>query len=277
MVDGRLGWLASFDRAKVYLDLDSLTDLAKPANRTLRARFAEAIRLGGTLCFSEIGALELGARSGDGADAIRDLLNEVENYWLLLVMNPWEAINREESGLGLGAGVSEDFIQRFFDQRLTDLSGETIVNMASDSFFSLGAVVQWSNQDPKHVRALKEALKATLYKETQRLHAEYYAKGLNPPAFHFDPTRPVSFVTTHLSRLLTKEAKSHTLTTNDGADFLHATVGYAYADAIALDKQWKRRVQSLPPTGGSGSKCFYRKELPALVGRLEALVAARKA
>lgn len=58
---------------------------------------------------------------------------------------------------------------------------------------------------------------------------------------------------------------------NDALDFCHAALAAAYGSLVALDRQWKRRVEDLPKPNGL-AKVYYRPELDQLVDMLESLV-----
>jgi hypothetical protein len=54
------------------------------------------------------------------------------------------------------------------------------------------------------------------------------------------------FTYVNLVRSLVVEAKSYRLKKNDGLDFCHAVMASAFSSVAALDKGWKRRIESLP-------------------------------
>lgn len=65
------------------------------------------------------------------------------------------------------------------------------------------------------------------------------------------------------------EAKQYTLKKGDGRDLCHAVLGAGYGSIAALDKHWKRRVESLPTPNGL-ARIYYATQLDQLVTDLEA-------
>jgi hypothetical protein len=89
----------------------------------------------------------------------------------------------------------------------------------------------------------------------------------------FKPSTPATFAHTGLIRCLVQEAKSYHLKKGDGCDFSHAVMGCAVATFATLDKQWKRRVETLPQPNGL-AKIYYRPELNVMVADIEAALLA---
>jgi hypothetical protein len=62
----------------------------------------------------------------------------------------------------------------------------------------------------------------------------------------------------------------------DGIDFCHAVMASAFANFATLDKQWKRRVESLPQPN-RGTRIYYEPELGAMVDDIESALVQLKA
>ena len=202
---------------------------------------------------------------------MQGFLREIGNRWIPLVMNPFQAIERKDAGEGLRAALSEDFmIERFFLQRLADMGGEIPDEIASETFFDLSEVITWLQRLREGIDTTRRDLLHTL-----RAGLESIRKGPDAGASpSYDSAHAVKYVTWHLVRILATELKFHQLKKGDETDFLHATLGCAYAHVLALDKHWKRRVGMLPEAG-SLARCFYKNELNSLVTCLEGLVSLR--
>ena len=54
----------------------------------------------------------------------------------------------------------------------------------------------------------------------------------------------------------------------DGRDFSHAVMGSAFASVATLDKQWKRRIESLPKPNQC-ARIYYEPELDRMVSDIE--------
>lgn len=260
----------------IYLDNDSLIDLATGCARR-RQRFVEALQRGGTLLFSWINAVEVAGPQGETASAVRAFLDSIGPYWLPLAGNPWTVVEREESGLTAQAPVSERFMKAYFEERAYDLSpgGTGVLDLSPETFFRLGAVLDWVQENRESIRQDAVRLDNALRDRLKQLRADYERdpasldRLLTPD--QFDGQRPATFVLVHLQRMLVVEAKAFQFKEHDGPDFCHAVLAAAYGSLITLDKQWKRRVENLPSLNHL-AKTYYRPELDQLVDELESLV-----
>lgn len=267
------------DRFGVYLDNDSLIDLAK-GSESRRRRFVDAVQSGGTLLFSWTNAVELAGPQGASANAVGAFLDSFGPRWVPLELNPWKVVDREDAGLRERAPVSERFMEAYFQQRAYDLSpeGSKMLDLSPDSFFRLGAVLDWVQKDRSSIRRKAVQLDDALRSRLNELRAEYEKDQtaldrLLPPV-PFDERRRATFVWVHLQRMLVVEAKAVQFKDNDGLDFCHAVLAAAYGSVITLDKQWKRRVENLPAPNRL-AKVYYRPELDSLVDLLESLATAK--
>ena len=266
-------------RFGVYLDTDSLIDLAK-GSECRRQRFLRALREGGDLLFSLTNALEIAGTAGDTAAAIRNFLDGVGPHWTPLELNPWKVVRREAAGISDQAAVSETFMEAYFRERTYDLSpeGRTVLNLSADSFFRLGSVLDWVQEHRDDIRRNAVEIDRMFCSLLKQLRDDYdknpSALAREAPSLPFDHRRPATFVLTQLLRMLVLQAKAFQCKKNDGLDFCHAVLASAYGSLITLDKHWKRRVENLP-WQGHRPKVYYRPQVDELVDELEAVTALR--
>jgi len=270
--DGLPAFVAEVSGVAVYLDNDSLIQLAK-GSPVLRARFLEALREGGTFLFSATNAVEVAGPQGKSAQAVRAILDAIGANWVPLEMDPRTVMEREQGG-SPSAAVAGHFIEAYFKQRAHELApaGDRIVDLSADRFFKLGEVVEWASRRRDRMRAqaleLDETLKNIILESRQRYEREPASLDRAFPPGPFTRRAPATFVWTHLLRALVLEAKAYQFKRNDGLDFCHAVLAAAYGSIAALDKQWKRRIEGLPKPNEL-ALVFYRPEVEELVLALE--------
>jgi len=267
-------------RFGVYLDNDSLIDLAKGSG-TRRQRFVDALKTRGTLLFSLTNAAEVAGPQGVSASAVRAFLNSIGPCWVPLELNPWSVVQREQAGLADRAPLSDHFIKAYFQQRAYDLSpeGSRVLDLSAESFFRLGAVLDWVQEDRDNIRRDARETDQTLQDKLKQLRADYdkdpaALDGLLPP-LPFNEQQRATFVLVHLLRTLVLEAKAFQFKENDALDFCHAVLAVAYGSLATLDKQWKRRVESLPKPNHL-ARVYYRPELDELVDLLDSVTGSRQ-
>jgi hypothetical protein len=157
----------------VYLDTWALLDLARGLE-SRQQRVTDSIRQGGTLLFSFANALEIGDLSGASSDAVQNLLNSIGQYWFPLEMNPWKVAEREKEGFVLSAPFADSLMKTFFQKRAHDLSSNEneLLNL-SESFFSLGSVLNWVKENKEKAQTDKGRLDQALEDRIKRMRAEY--------------------------------------------------------------------------------------------------------
>lgn len=259
----------------VYLDNWAIIDLAKRCPLR-RQRFVKALRSGGTLLFSWANSVEIAGPQGSSADAVRAFLDSIGPHWVPLESDPWKVAQREQSGVTYGAVVSRRFMEAYFHERANDLSQPSkVLDLSTESFFRLSAVLDWVQKDRDEIREDGSNLDRELRDLLKQGRTEYerdrkFLDRMWPP-IPFDSNRPATFVMFHLLRLLVVEAKESQFKDHDGLDFFHAVPAAAYGCLSTLDKQWKRRVEKLPKPNLL-AKVYYRPEVDELVNVLESLV-----
>jgi hypothetical protein len=211
--DGSPGVVAETRGYGIYLDNDSLIDLAKgqPSRRT---RFVDLLQAKGTLLFSWANAIEVAGPEGASAHAVRAFLDSIGPHWVPLQLNPWEVMNREQAGLGAEAAVSTTFMQAYFQRRAYAMAQVgCVLDLSSDRFFRLGAAVDWAHEHRETIRADSEKidneLRALLQKRRTDYEKDPASLDLALPPCHFDERFPGTFVLVHLQRILIKEAKGY--------------------------------------------------------------------
>lgn len=265
------------DRFGVYLDNDSLIELAR-GSQPRRSRFVEALRRRGTLLFSLTNAVELAGPQGATANAVREFLDSVGRNWVPLELNPWTVVERERAGEVERAAVSERFMEAYFQRRAFDLSpdGEEVLDLSSETFFRLGSVLDWAQEDRVRIRADQQEMDRALRDQLNGLRADYDKDRASLdrclPPIPFNNRYPARFVLIHLLRKAAIEANQ--FKDGDARDLCHAVLAVAYGSVATLDKQWKRRVESLPKPHLL-AKTYYRPEVDELVALLESLVAQK--
>ena len=264
-------------RVGVYLDNDSLIDVAKTPDRA--SRFLAVANSKATLMFSVMNAIDLAGPTGATAETVRDFLNGVGANWVPLRLRPWDVITRERGGMGPSAVFSEEFFTGYLQDRMYELSpgGGALIDMSADSFFQLGSVVDWIQERRDSTIAQHDVLKHEVGRYVADLRARAGQAGASvdtlipQPGFH--ASRPMSYVWPAFGRVLAQQAKSHTWMPNDAGDLLHASVALASSSLILLDKHWKPRAQEVADGMLPGFvRVFYREELDLFLDVLESAV-----
>ena len=91
------------------------------------------------------------------------------------------------------------------------------------------------------------------------------------PRVPFEAKQPANFVYRNLVRTLIEDAGR--FKKNDAIDFCHAVVASSYASVAALDKRWKRLIESLPSPNGLARIYAGEPELDNLVADMESCAA----
>jgi hypothetical protein len=230
----------------VYLDNWAVIDLAE-GDTSRRRRFIEAICTGGDLLFSVANAAELAEQQGASVNTIKTFLDELGPHWYPVELNAVEVVQRELDGKSQAAScLSQGFMRDYFNILIKDCSPSNgkLINL-SDNFFHLGAVLDWVGPERDSVRELKRKLDESLKNLICKVRPNF---DRNPLALKFNPSKSAVFTSFNLVRILM--AESGQLKPGDGLDFSHAVMGSAFASVAALDKPWKRRIQSLPKPNG---------------------------
>ncbi len=262
------------DRFSVYLDTDSLIELAKDSSQR-RKRFLAAIKRRGILMFSQTSAAEIGGPKGRSASAVRSFLDGIGNRWMPIELNPFAVVRKEQRGDVVTAAISQTLMEAFVQQRLSELGREhRVVDTSAETFFSLGSFVDWL-EDRNDIVLEAGEMDDSLRRNVEKARAIYEQDSAELdryfPAIPFDTRHPATFALNGLFRLLVIEFRGYKRKKNDGLDFCHAVMAAAYSNLAALDKHWKRRVELLPKPNGL-ARIFYRPEVEELVSCLEKLV-----
>ncbi len=248
----------------IYLDNWAIGDLAE-GDRLRRKRFVAAVCNGGAdLMFSVTNAAQLWGPLGKSFDAVKSFLNEVGPNWFPVELDPFMVVQREQNGANSSRScVSEGFMKAYFVNRRACCSPDSGTDL-SEAFSGLGEVLDWVGIHRDSLREQAVKLDAIM-RETLNKHRTKYKR--NPsPAMPFNPSQPATFASVNLVRTLILE--SNQLKPGDALDFFHAVMASAFASVAALDKHWKRRVESLPKPNGL-AHIYYQPELDKMVRDIE--------
>jgi len=163
-------------------------------------------------------------------------------------------------------------MQQFFAGRSIQLHGEQRQGLVDTNYFKLGFVLDWLGPHRSDLRVRTEVFQSKLASSLVRFRRAYEKK---PRGFEvvlpeptWDGARPANFAWIGLVRRLVLEAKQFQFKSGDALDLCHAVAGASFADFATLDRQWKRRVNSLPTPNGL-AKVYYEPELDQLVEDVE--------
>ncbi len=274
--DGAPNFAASIGGTAIYLDTFAISSLAQD-HRNLRQRFVGTLYNGADLLFSIAHAVEISSAKGASSASIKTFLNELGPYWYPVEFVVDEVITR---GRGEPPGRScfaDELLKAFFSSRTSEYSpGCGKVIDLSGQFFSLGAFIDWLAPKRDETLASCRKLDKVLSDGIGPLRAK--AKQ-NPgwldaviPEPQFNRSMAATFVRNGLMRALISD-RGYQLKKGDGIDFCHAVIASAFASFATLDKQWKRRVESLPKPNQL-AQIFYEPELEAMVTGIESQLAA---
>ncbi len=272
--DGALGVACTNRGCGVYLDNDSLIDLAK-GDSTRRDRFVSAIKKKGALLFSFTSALELAGPQGRSAEVVRAFLDSLGPYWMPLAMNVYKVMEKEQSRSESSPAFSDIFLRGYFESRLQQISNTTggLVGISAESFFRLGSIVGWIQDNRDSVRQMAAEIDR-MFRDLLGQRVQQGRDGTLPQELAALPAyseqHPARFAFFQLQRVIWNEARAYQLKANDGMDFCHAVVASSYGSIITLDKHWKRRILEVPQPHRL-ARTFYRAELDELVDEFEAL------
>lgn len=256
----------------IYLDNDSLIELAKPGAR--RTRFLKAFEQKGTLLFSSANSFDLAGPQGGTIDRVEEFLDALGPYWIPLEYNPYTVMDREDGKVSFDGTpcISRGLTEAYFQARMKETKG---VVPLDENLFRLGRIARWMQHDREDTLAGNEEIKAAVSRKVARYREEYVKDpgnfDIRYPIQLFDKARPAGFVLRELMRIIAKQAKSHTWMPNDGMDFVHAVVSAAYSDFVLLDRQWAERVRALP-LPPNHTRVYYRYEIDQFLAAFEQCV-----
>jgi hypothetical protein len=265
---------ATIRKIGVYLDNDSLIGLAK-GSVSRRDRVITAFHRGADLMFSPINAAEIiGPECQSSLDSVRAFLDAIGPNWFpvegadVITVLDYEARGASRDD----ACMSSWFLNQFFAGRNIQLHGEQRLELVQPDFFGLGFVLDWLVPQRDDIRRrlarFDQQLEDSLRKLRRAYEGDPHGFDQHLPKQTFDPGRPATLAFYGLLRSLILEAKAYKFKKGDAADLCHAVVASAFANVATLDKQWKRRVASLPTPNGL-ARLYYQPELDQLTADLE--------
>jgi len=232
-----------------------------------RKRFVAAVCSGAAdLMFSVANAAELAGPQGKSFDDVKSFLNEIGPNWFPIELDVFKVVEREQSGADLAKScISEEFMKAYFVNRTANYSpgSRKVINL-SEAFSGLGTVLDWVGPQRDSIRKRSREFDDVLKKAICKDRSKYEQKPL--PTLLFNPSRPATFTALNLVRTLI--AESNQLKPGDGLDFCHAVMASSFASVAALDRPWKRRVESLPKPNKL-AHIYYGPELDKMVTDIE--------
>jgi len=263
---------ASVRGFSVFLDYFAIKDLAK-GDPARRRRFIATLDRDVEVMFSVANAAELSGPQGRSFDEMRTFLDEIGTHWFPVEFDPYECMKREQQVQNLPF-FGERLLKTFTAERLRRSPEIRIADLPASLpsyFFGLGHFMDWLA--PKRDEIIEG--KAQLGRKLKDQIVEHRAKydrdrswlDATFPQLTFRPDCPATFAYVNLVRLIILESKGRTIMPNDGIDFGQAVIGSAYASVATLDKDWKRRVEMLPPN--KLARIYYQQELDQMVRDLE--------
>ena len=267
------------DGVAIYLDNFAVLEIAK-GDPGRRARFVKSIQDGGAeLLFSVANAAELVGPEGSSREAVKALLREFGPHWFPVELSGNEVCEREAKGLTAPETfAAKDLAKVFFSVQSEAYQKANRIIAPSGDFFSLDALIDWlaSGKD-RLVRDIQELdakliAKINEYRNEQKRDPSWLDRSF--PVFPFRADKPAMFAYENLIRNLVAD-RGFQPKKGDGLDLTHAVLGSAFATIVALDKQWKRRVEDLPKPNGLG-RVYYEPELGQMVADVESLCSTFK-
>jgi hypothetical protein len=260
---------ASLGGLAIYLDTFAIINLAK-GDPSRRKRFVSALVRKGDLLFSVSNAADLSGPQGDSQSAVRLFLDEIGPHWFPVELDPFEVVSREKAlEKPFESCLCKRFLKDYFASRVANSSG--LVNLSGE-FFSLGAVLDWVGPQRSSIAAgLAELDRALIGRISEyRIRFEKDPQWLESsfPELPFNPLMPATFTYVNLVRSLILQAKAFRFKKGDGLDFCHAVMAISFASVAALDKQWKRRAESIPKPN-TLAPIYYQPELDRMVADIE--------
>lgn len=261
----------------VYLDNWAVIELAK-GDPSRRRRFVQTLHSGADLLFSVTNAAELSGPQGNSANFVRSFLDEIGPHWFPVELDPYEVVKREQNGdTSAGHCICERFMKDYFIDQFRECrpaSGK-IIDLSQDAL-RLGPVLEWVGPQRDSIRQGSADFDDALIKRIMGYREEYLKKSgwLDEkfPILSFRADMPATFAYIGLIRTLILEStQGYQLKKGDGLDFCHAVMASAFASVAALDKQWQRRVGSLPKPNGL-APIYSGLELDKMVTDIESSV-----
>lgn len=244
----------------IYFDQFALHHFA--SNKSDRERFFKVFETGGELLFSVVNMVEVNSLQGDSADRVRSFLRDIGLHWLPVRFDA-EQVARELVDWRRGSGVGHPTLDTDLIREIHRAAGQQLEGL------NLATAVDIYRSD------LAEHAKVIARSKARMVQAMATArKRMRDDPSHIDRKFPlpervaVREIHTRLMRLLLQELPSYQWLANDAFDLLHAIVPLYVAQVIFLDKQWKRRVMTLP-NHLLPNRVFYGQEFDAFLDYFE--------
>jgi hypothetical protein len=269
---GQPAFAASVSGIAIYLDNWAIKAFAK-GDAKLRERFVATVNNGADVLFSSAHAVEILGPQGRSSDAFRTFLNQLGAHWYPVESNVFTVLERESNGMsGSECSFDEQLLRAYFRSgTAANTPGSGKVIDLSDSFFQLGAFIDWMAPSRAEFVDLLHEYNRTMGDNLVKLRAKFKKQPAwldkDLPAIPFSPPSAARFAFLHLMRDLIAD-RGFQFKAGDAMDLGHAVVASAFANFATLDKHWKRRVEHLPKPNGN-PRIYYEPEIEDMVTDLE--------
>ncbi|MEQ1760415.1 MAG: hypothetical protein ABL986_19045 [Vicinamibacterales bacterium] len=251
-------------RPAVYLDQFALHHFS--TNREHKARFLGAFASRGEVLFSSANVSEVVQTAGATLEATCAFLDAVGPYWVPIEMDVWAVLRATRRASEAHPALDGKLLQIVYELTRGRSSEIRLGNALSvmRSHFPDGAFFRdtLSKAKARSVRRVAELRQAC--RDTPEKARVITDRG---PVVHT--------LTALVHAILVEEARSFAWTPNDAVDFGHALMPLVLADAMFMDKAWKRRVERIASSLPQDlPQIFYEPESSQFLDWLESQPAA---
>jgi hypothetical protein len=239
-----------------------------------------AVQNGADVLFSINHVIEALGPQEKSSDAFKAFLNRVGPHWYPMTANVFQVLEREGQGASRSAcGYDGEMLIAYFKSKTAgDTPGSgRVINLSSEQFFKLGDFIDFSMENRDYFAAKSAEFDNALKEYVTKLRAKFKK---NPawldralPAMPFHSSHAARFAFVHLMRDLIRDSGCQ-IKKGDAMDLGHAVIASAFSNFATLDKQWKRRVESLPKPN-QNPRVYYEPELEIMVADMEAALGSR--
>lgn len=212
----------------IYLDHWAVREIGKSPAR--RDHFLETFRARGTLLFSIFNVAEMGQNTGQSYGQIRELLDGVGQYWILIESDAHTVQERLGRQIPPPAAflVSLPILAR-------------VLGKVPPGTYKLGSALD-ALQDQEFRDGVPDLLtRPRVVQMLESSRAQHKSgKKMLPNRL---PRNSPEWILLELTRHLVKDGKA--IVNNDAIDILHAAVPLCFAQVVLLEKAWANFAQKL--------------------------------
>jgi hypothetical protein len=249
-------------RPAVYLDQFALHHFATDAQH--RDRFLAAFNRAGELMFSSANFAEVVLTDGASFEQVTAFLDAIGTFWVPIEIDVWKVAEDMYRGAsGPHPALDGDLMRMIYD-----------CSSGAPNQIALGSAIRGFREkggnDGQFYRDAMQAAKERAVARVSDYRDRYRSHPGEAPIVVTTFGRMVHVATAVMRNILVDEARSFAWTANDAVDLAHALMPLAVADAVFLDKAWKRRVARLAPFLPSDlPRVYYQPEAEAFLNWLE--------